>query len=157
MNSHGEGGRGTGPAAARGRTAARPGYSGTPLLRKLGIRSGMRMLVTDPPVGYWDRLGDLPQGAVAWVEGGRRADFVHVFALRREMLGSRLPSLRARIAPDGMIWISWPKRSSGVETDLTREVVREAGLGAGLVDVKVCAVDDTWSGLKFVIPVAARR
>lgn len=132
------------------------GTSGTPLVLKLGLRTGSRMLVTDPPAGYWDQLGELPGGVVTDVEGGRRVDFIHVFALGRDLLESRLPGLRARLEPDGMLWVSWPKKAAGVETDLSREVVREVGLAAGLVDVKVCAVDETWSALKFVIPVAAR-
>lgn len=142
--------RPAGPADPQG------GQPPTPLSRKLGIRSGMRVLVTDPPAGYWDRLGDALAGTHRGVQGGRHADFIHVFAPRRSFLESRLPGLRARLEPDGMLWVSWPKRASGVETDLTREVVRELGLAAGLVDVKVCAVDETWSALKFVVPVAAR-
>jgi hypothetical protein len=83
---------------------------------------------------------------------GAAVDMVHVFATEAAALGDRLAGYRDAIKPDGMVWVSWPKKSSGVPTDLTDQVVRQAGLRHGLVDIKVCAIDDTWSGLKFVIP-----
>jgi len=132
------------------------GYSGTPLIRKLGMKPGHRVLVIDAPDDYWELLGELPPDVE--IRGQRtraRVDFVHIFADSQRGL-RRLRSLKRRIAPDGMIWVSWPKRSSGVATDLDGNVVRGAGLAVGLVDIKVCAVDDTWSGLKFVIPVEDR-
>lgn len=134
------------------------GYSGTPLLRKLGIAPGMACAALDAPDGYPELLGGLPKGVdlAATAEGAAPLDFVHVFARERQGLEERLRELRTRITPNGMIWVSWPKKASGVETDLSGNVVRAAGLAAGLVDVKVCAVDETWSGLKFVIPTADR-
>lgn len=115
------------------------------------------MLVIDPPADYWSLLGDLPAEVDVRPSTTRaRLDFVHIFVSEGRALRRRLASLRKRIASDGMIWVSWPKRASDVETDLDGNAVRRAGLRAGLVDVKVCAVDQTWSGLKFVIPVADR-
>jgi hypothetical protein len=139
------------------------GYSGTPLVRKLGIREGMTCAFLDAPVHYRTLLTGLPEnltiigkGAVAGdgaVTGDRAAglDFVHLFVDRADGLMERLRGLRARIVANGIIWVSWPKKASGVATDVTESVVREAGLAASLVDVKICAVDETWSGLKFVI------
>lgn len=133
------------------------GYSGTPLIRKLGIREGFRMQVLNPPDGYWQLLGDLPAG-VHVLKSPRAADldFVHIFATRVEELERRLRGARGRIADNGMIWVSWPKKASGVESELDGNRVRGSGLDKSLVDVKVCAVDETWSGLKFVIRVQDR-
>lgn len=137
---------------------AAAGYSGTPLIKKLGIKPGHRLLVVDPPANYWDLLGELPgEVEVKGPSSRARLDFVHVFASEARGLRRRLGSLRRRISEDGMVWVSWPKKSSGVETDVDGNVVRRAGLAAGLIDVKVCAVDETWSALKFVIPVKDRR
>ena len=133
------------------------GYSGTPLVRKLGIRAGMTCAVLDPPEHYWDLLVDRPDDLTVVDAPGPGTRFVHVFVRDREGLAERLRRLRGVISQDGMIWVSWPKKASRVQTDVTDNVVREAGLSAGLVDVKVCAVDETWSGLKFVIPRADRR
>lgn len=132
------------------------GYSGTPLVRKLGIKSGMRCAVLDPPAHYWDLLVGLPDDLDMLDASAPDLAFAHVFVRERTGLADRLSNLRRSIAPDGMIWVSWPKKASGVPTDVTGNVVRQAGLAAGLVDVKVCAVDDTWSGLKFVIPRSDR-
>ena len=133
------------------------GYSNTPLISKLGIKEGYRVLVLDPPPHYWALLGDLPAEVDVKSPGTRaRLDFVHIFARDGQALRRRLVSLRTRIASHGMIWVSWPKKTSDLESDLDGNAVRRAGLQAGLVDVKVCAVDKTWSGLKFVIPLADR-
>ncbi len=134
------------------------GYSSTPLIRKLGIRSGFAIRVVDPPADYWDLLGELPPevDVIETDDAGAPIDFVHVFGTRPDRLAEAFARFRPRIAPDGMIWASWPKRASGVPSELDGNVVRELGLAAGLVDVKVCAVDETWSGLKFVIRVADR-
>jgi hypothetical protein len=126
------------------------GYSGTPLVKKLGIKPGMRARFVSPPDDYDRTLGALPAD-VTVVRATRGAlDFVHLFVKTTADLERRLPPAKAALARDGMVWISWPKKASGVRTDLTGDVVRSAGLASGLVDVKVCAVDDTWSGLKFV-------
>lgn len=133
------------------------GYSGTPLVKKLGIKEGYRLLALDAPANYWDLLGELPADVDVKSPATRaRLDFVHLFARESRGLRRRIESVKRKIQADGMIWVSWPKRSSGVETDLDGNEVRRIGLSAGLVDVKVCAVDETWSGLKFVIRVADR-
>ncbi|MCG8470172.1 MAG: DUF3052 domain-containing protein [Gemmatimonadetes bacterium] len=126
------------------------GYSGTPLVRKLGIEPGARLWLVRAPEHYLDLLGPLPEGARPLGDRARNLDFVHVFAKTRAELSRGLASAKRRIVKDGMIWASWPKKTAGVPTELDGNVVRELGLAAGLVDVKVCAVDETWSGLKFV-------
>jgi hypothetical protein len=127
------------------------GYSGTPLARKLGLREGMRVAVLDGPAEYASLF---PEGLppLSFQDAGAAPlDVVHLFVTEAAGLPSRLTGLRGAIAPAGMIWVSWPKRVSGVPTDVTEDVVRRAALAAGLVDVKVCAVDAVWSGLKLVI------
>jgi hypothetical protein len=129
---------------------------GTPLVTKLGFKAGMRVAILGAPAGFDDTLGPLPGGvAVARRLGGSK-DMVIVFVTERAALARRLDALRAAIAPDGMVWVAWPKRASGVRTDVTEDVVREVVLPTGLVDVKVCAIDATWSGLKVVIRKALR-
>ncbi len=133
------------------------GYSGTPLVRKLGIKAGFKLRVIDQPRGYWKLLGELPAGVrVVKSLSASGLDFVHLFVKKAAPLERQLKSLRKKIAPAGMIWVSWPKKSSGVETEIDGNAVREIGLKSRLVDVKVCAVDETWSGLKFVIRVEDR-
>jgi hypothetical protein len=132
------------------------GYSRNPLNEKLGLKPGFRIAVINPPDRYWDLVHPLPDGASVLGPRARRLDFVHVFAERRAELARALPKLMARIKTDGMIWVSWPKRLSGVPTDITEDVIRELALPLGLVDVKVAAVDETWSGLKLVIRVESR-
>lgn len=132
------------------------GYSGTPLVKKLGIKEGFRIALWNPPDNYADLLGPLPTGAGEVAAGESGVEFSHVFAKTRRELQAGLDAARAGMAEKGMIWLSWPKKSSGVETELDGNIVRETGLEIGLVDIKVCAVDETWSGLKFVIRVADR-
>ncbi|MDQ6769077.1 MAG: DUF3052 domain-containing protein [Gemmatimonadota bacterium] len=124
------------------------GYSGTPLVAKLGIKPGARMQVVNPPADFWKILGAVPK-TVTRVSRGE-FDFGMLFVSKKADLRKRFPALRDRLASAGMLWIAWPKKSSGAATDLTENLVREIGLDTGLVDVKVCAVDATWSGLKFV-------
>ncbi len=128
------------------------GYSGTPLWKKLGYKSGTEAFLEGAPDGYAAML-DLPADLeVAWLPGARKGmKFVHVFSASFSGLGRKLQSYRKAIAPDGVIWVSWPKKSSGVASDVTEDVVRELSLPLGLVDIKVCAVDDVWSGLKLMI------
>ncbi|MEX1257150.1 MAG: DUF3052 family protein [Gemmatimonadota bacterium] len=133
------------------------GYSGTPLVQKLGIKPGMRCAVLGPPEHYRDLLIGLPDDVNFVGESASGLDFVHLFVRGEDGLMDRLRRLREKIAQNGMIWVSWPKKAAGVRTDLTEDLVRQAGLSAGLVDVKVCAVDEIWSGLKFVIRKADRR
>ena len=133
------------------------GYSGTPLPRKLGIRPGQRIAFLDAPQAFADALGELPEGVGAPPTTARGPlDLVIAFFVERRRLAQRLPRLIAALDPAGALWIAWPKRASGVATDVTEDVVRELGLAAGVVDVKVCAIDQTWSGLKLVIRVRDR-
>jgi hypothetical protein len=127
------------------------GYSGTPLVDKLGFRPRMRAALLDAPAGFDATLGDLPEGVSVARRLGGSKDMVIVFVTRRTALVRRLEGLRRAIAPDGMAWVAWPKKASGVITDMSEDVVREVALPTGLVDVKVCAIDATWSGLKLVI------
>ncbi len=126
------------------------GYSGTPLAKKLGIKPGMTIAALAAPVGYRELLAPLPDGVGIVDKLPREAAFVHLFASERGTLESELARIKAALASDGVVWISWPKKSSGVASELAGNVVRSLGLDAGLVDIKVCAVDETWSGLKFV-------
>ncbi len=132
------------------------GYSGTPLVRKLGIKEGHRLWLDGIPDHYWELLGPLPDGVDSVGADGEAVDFAHVFATTIGDLERALAEAKSRIAPNGMVWASWPKKASGVETELDGNVVRRLGLDCGLVDVKVCAVDAIWSGLKFVYRVADR-
>lgn len=127
------------------------GYSGTPLVQKIGIKSGHRVILRNHPPTFIKDLGPLPEGAEHTSTLSGTANVVICFSDRKSDLEKNFPSLAGRLVPDGMLWISWPKKASGVPTDLTEDVVRKVGLECGLVDVKVCAIDDTWSGLKFVI------
>ena len=128
------------------------GYSGTPLWKKLGYKSGAASYVDGAPNGYLSAL-NLPGGIeVRWLERSRVGmGFVHVFATSAAALRRKLQAYRRAIAADGVVWVSWPKKSSGVATDVTEDVVRQLALPMGLVDIKVCAVDEVWSGLKLVI------
>jgi hypothetical protein len=134
----------------------RAGYSPNRLNRKLGLKPGYRIAVVNPPDRYWDLVDPLPDGVAVAGPRAKQLHFVHVFVERRAELARALPKLLARIRQDGMIWVSWPKKTSGVPTDVTEDVVREIALPMGLVDVKVCAVDEVWSGLKLVIRVEQR-
>jgi hypothetical protein len=127
------------------------GYSGTPLPRKLGLKPGMQVAWLGAPAQFAGLLGPLPDGVRLKARAAAPLDLVVLFVTRRAELARRLPALRRAVAPDGAVWAAWPKRASGVETDVTEDVVRAVALPLGLVDVKVCAIDDTWSGLKLVI------
>ena len=128
------------------------GYSGKPLTQKLGIKPGFCIFVGDASASYPDIVGGLPEGATLATRLKAPLDMVHLFATRSDGLANALTRSRAAISPDGMVWVSWPKKASGIATDLGDEVVRDIALPLGLVDIKVCAIDATWSGLKFVIP-----
>ena len=128
-------------------TAPQPGHSTTPLTRKLGITPGTRVAVLAAPAGFAERLQDIPSPHTRL--RGHYAVIVQ-FAASRAQIERRLEPLLAALQPRGGLWIAWPKRSSGVATDLDDRVVRETVLAAGLVDNKVCAIDETWSGLRFV-------
>ncbi|HEY9029199.1 MAG TPA: DUF3052 domain-containing protein [Burkholderiaceae bacterium] len=128
-----------------------PGYSGTPLARKLGIAAGSRVCPVHAPADYLDWLAPLPEGVRFDAKVSARTDVVHLFAERRAELADRLDAWRDVIAPAAAVWVSWPKKASKMPTDITEDTIRELALPLGFVDVKVCAVSDVWSGLKLVI------
>ncbi|MBI3960376.1 MAG: DUF3052 family protein [Chloroflexi bacterium] len=130
------------------------GYSGTLLVKKLGIKAGMALAILNRPDHYWELLRELPAGLT--IDGSPPFDFIHIFTTARAELENELPRLRGQIVQNGMIWVSWPKKAAKVATDVTEDVVREIALAHGLVDVKVAAVDAVWSGLKLVIRVKDR-
>ena len=128
------------------------GYSGTPLVKKLGIAEGSRLYLSGAPGHYLDLLGGrLPDRAEVVAKLDGRTDVAHVFEKDRAWLAKALHAARARLKPDGVVWVSWPKKASKVPTDISEDVIREIALPMGLVDVKVCAIDEVWSGLKLVI------
>jgi hypothetical protein len=127
------------------------GYSGTPLVRKLGIPAGSRIALVDAPDHALDLLVGLPPDVEVVRDVGEPCDLMVGFCRRRAELERDLPAWKAAVAPSGAVWVAWPKRTSGVTTDITENTVREVALPIGLVDVKVCAIDATWSGLKLVI------
>jgi hypothetical protein len=129
---------------------ATPGYSGTPLPKKLGIKAGSRVCMIDAPREVKAELKQELSACEIWDEGKAPIDFAMVFTKSSAALVKEFKRVAGLLAPAGMLWISWPKKSSGVATDLDENVVRDIGLAAGLVDVKVCAVTEVWSGLKFV-------
>jgi hypothetical protein len=125
-------------------------YSSRSLVDKLGIKDGWRIAILNAPAGYTRTLGTLPAGVRRPPRLRGPLDFVQLFTRERRELERRFPTLARALAPAGMLWVSWPKRSSGMASDLTEDVIRTIGLAHGLVDVKVAAVDAVWSGLKFV-------
>jgi hypothetical protein len=133
------------------------GYSGTPLFRKLGIKEGHRVAFPSAPDGFEALLGKLPDGVTVKSRAARPLDVIVFFTTRRAELERRLPALRRAMDPAAGLWIAWPKRSSGVETDMTEDAARDLGLANKLVDNKVCAIDETWSGLRLVIRLRDRR
>lgn len=133
------------------------GYSGTPLAQKIGIKPGHRMILRNHPDTFLKDLGKLPEGVEKTDKLSGQANVLVYFTDRQAALRKDFTRLAQRLVPDGMIWIAWPKKSSGKETDLNENIVRDIGLETGLVDVKVCAIDDTWSGLKFVVRLKDRK
>jgi hypothetical protein len=132
-------------------SARTTGYSGTPLPRKLGMKEGSRVAVLDAPDDFTDTLGALPDGASVRERLRGPLDVIVCFIVRRADLERRIDRLKAALDPAGRLWIAWPKRASKVETDMTEDVVRDVALPLGLVDNKVAAIDETWSGLQLVI------
>ena len=128
-----------------------PGYSQTPLAQKLGIREGATLTVIRPPRAYAEWLAPLPADVRVTEREPRTPTAVHLFTTRRRDLERELARWRQKLAADGFLWISWPKKASAVESDVTEDVIRELALPLGFVDVKVCAVSEIWSGLKLVI------
>lgn len=132
------------------------GYSGTPLVKKLGIKPGFRIVFLNAPHEIVSELDLPPDTAVASAGSRQPVDFILLFIKSKQDLTKKFSPAAANLKPDGMLWISWPKKTSGIKTDVTENVVRDVGLAEGLVDVKVCAIDDTWSGLKFVFRLKDR-
>ena len=124
------------------------GYSGTSQAKKLGIKEGFKMLLVNEPDYYYTLFEDLPEN-ISEVKHGK-ADFIHFFTKDNNELETKFPQLKKRMKINSMIWISWPKKASKIHTTVDESLVRKTGLGIGLVDIKICAVDETWSGLKFV-------
>jgi hypothetical protein len=133
------------------------GYSGTPLAKKLGIKPEQTVVTIGAPGNYKKLLSPVPERVVFTPAIEKGASFVHLFVSERKALERELKRLRKLIADAGVLWVSWPKKSSGVKTDITEDVIREVCLPLGFVDVKVCAVDETWSGLKLMIRRENRR
>jgi len=128
------------------------GYSGTPLWKKLGYKTGVSAFVDGGPSNYISLLTLPADVVVTWLPRAKSdMEFVHLFATSASKLKSKLEFYRKRIVPGGVIWVSWPKKSSGVKSDITEDTIRDLALPMGLVDVKVCAVDEVWSGLKLMI------
>jgi hypothetical protein len=127
------------------------GYSGTPLVDKLGFKPGHRTGYVNPPENFSELLGELPDGVRVLSRLTPPLDLIVCFVTDRRVLEQRLTALRRAMAPDAMLWIAWPKQASKVPTDMTEDVVRDVVLPTGLVDTKVCAIDETWSGLRLVI------
>lgn len=128
-----------------------PGYSGTPLVKKLGIKEGSRVFLMGAPVEYAELVQPLPAGVCFTGRLAADTDMAHVFATARKDLVRHLASLRKGLRPEAKVWVSWPKKASRVYTDITEDAIREVALPLGFVDVKVCAVTDVWSGLKLVV------
>ena len=133
------------------------GYSGTPLAQKLGFKKGYRVRITNAPTNYRQLVSPRPEGVIISTRFRKGIDIWHFFTSSRSELESELSKLRSAIHQDGMIWISWPKKTSGVLSSVTEDTIRSVALPLGLVDVKVCAVDETWSGLKLVIRKELRK
>ncbi len=132
------------------------GYSGTPLPDKLGLKPGQRVAFVNAPAGFSELLGELPAGVKVHQALRGPLDLVVCFVTARRIFEQRLPALRRALTSDGMLWIAWPKKASGVTTDMTEDIVRAVALPTGLVDTKVCAIDETWSGLRLVIRTELR-
>jgi len=133
-----------------------PGYSGTPLPKKLGIKPGFRVSLLNMPAEVRTELREALAGCQIVKGGATSLDFIFLFSKSLSEFTPLLRQAAKSLAPAGMLWASWPKKTSGITTDLNENIIREMGLKAGLVDIKVCAVTDVWSGLKFVIPVKDR-
>jgi hypothetical protein len=127
------------------------GYSGTPLAKKLGIKEGMVVAALDAPKNYRDLLAPLPAGVKFVTKSGAAGALVHLFVTEKSRLGKALVSLRKTLDDEAALWISWPKKASKMPTDISEDTIRELALPLGFVDIKVCAVDETWSGLKLVV------
>ena len=134
-----------------------PGYSGTPLAKKLGLKPPLRLLTINAPKEYKSWLGDLPKSVVLLTKSDNPIEAVHLFTTESVFLNGTLSKLRNELKQDGFVWVSWPKKSSKVPIDITEDIIREIALPLGFVDIKVCAVNEVWSGLKLVIRKSERK
>lgn len=132
------------------------GYSGTPLAKKLGIKEGFTVKLINQPENYFNLFVDVPENVKVTTKAKSNIDFIHYFTTSKLNLSKDMPALKIQLSQDGMIWVSWYKKSAKIPTDVTEDVVRAVALKNGLVDIKVCAIDEVWSGLKLVIPVKDR-
>lgn len=133
------------------------GYSGTALVKKLGIKEGSKIFLVGAPRDYRKLVAPLPDGVVVVARMSGAIDLAHIFSVRRSHLHKTLRACLAKLKQDGIIWVSWPKQASKVSTDINEDTIREIALPLGLVDIKVCAVDEVWSGLKLVIRKENRK
>ena len=132
------------------------GYSGTPLAKKLGIKEGFKIRLINQPDYYFDLFTDMPENIKILKDKTSKKNFIHCFTKQAKDLNEQIPLLRNEIEQNGIIWVSWPKKTSKMATNVTEDIIRNIALSKGLVDIKVCAVDETWSGLKLVIPIKDR-
>ena len=132
------------------------GYSQTPLIKKLGIKSGMKISILNSPEDLWKELGDMPE-VKSIAKPTKDMDFILYFTDSKKEYERNFPKLGTALISNGMLWIGWPKKASKIPTDLNENIIRDFGLANGLVDVKVCAITEKWSGLKFVIRVKDRK
>lgn len=132
-------------------TSSSAGYSGTPLAKKLGIKERSRVFIFSAPSGFAKLLEPLPSDVVFQTKEDKTADMAHLFVTEASELEKQLATLRKKLKPDAAIWVSWPKKSSRVATDITEDTIRALALPIGFVDIKVCAIDEVWSGLKLVV------
>ncbi|MEO6453667.1 MAG: hypothetical protein ABIN97_06350 [Ginsengibacter sp.] len=132
------------------------GYSGTPLAKKLGFKEGYKIRLINQPDYYFDLFTDMPEYISILSDKKSTKNLIHFFTKHAKELNATIPLLKNEIEPNGIIWISWPKKASKIVTDVNEDIIRNIALANGLVDIKVCAVDETWSGLKLVIPVKNR-
>jgi hypothetical protein len=128
-----------------------PGYSGTPLVKKLGIKDDTELLLVGAPENYLDLIAPLPDGVTLAKSASTKTGFVHHFSTQAAELGKALAAYRKKLGPEAIVWVSWPKKSAKVPTDITEDTIRALALPLGWVDVKVCAVTEVWSGLKLVV------
>jgi hypothetical protein len=132
------------------------GYSTTPLVKKLGIKPGAKIFIVNAPSTYFDWIFPLPENVDIRAIASAQLDFIHIFIKDKKSFEREFRKAKKNLKSDGMLWVSWPKKSSKIETDLDENIIRNFGLKEGLVDVKVCAVDGIWSGLKFVVRLKDR-
>ena len=141
----------------KARPLASAGYSGTPLVQKLGIKEGSRVFLASAPPDYHALVEPIPSGVTFQARVSSATDLAHIFVTREDDLRKHLARLRATLSSEAVVWVSWPKKASGVSTTVTEHTVRDIGLPMGFVDVKVCAVNEVWSGLKLVVRKALRQ